>query len=133
MRKVDCGGGPLVAPVLGVSAKDLAIQAGTLIDGNGGQPAHKVTILVHDDRITGIQPGFVSPAGAEVIDLSSATLMPGFIDCHIHVTAQLPSKTNATEYWVTHNKIDFAFDGAVLYAPDAAAGLHRRPRCRRRR
>ena len=94
-------------------AKDLAIQAGTLIDGNGGQPAHKVTILVHDDQITGIQPGFVSPAGVEVIDLSSATLMPGFIDCHIHVTAQLPSKTNATEYWVTHNKIDFAFDGAV--------------------
>lgn len=103
----------LAAPVLGASAKDVAIQAGTLIDGNGGQPAHKVTILVKDDRIASIQPGFVAPAGTEVIDLSSATLMPGFIDCHIHVTAQLPSKTNATEYWVTHNRIDFAFDGAV--------------------
>src|SRR5579859_7937548 len=100
----------LVAPVLGVSAKDLAIHAGTLIDGVSAQPVHKVTILVHDDQITAIQLGFTAPVGAEVIDLSNATLMPGFIDCHVHVSAQLPSKTNATEYWVTHNAIDLAFD-----------------------
>lgn len=103
----------LAAPVAGVSAKDLAIHAGTLIDGVSVQPVHKVTILVHDDQIAGIQPGFTAPAGAEVIDLSSATLMPGFIDCHVHVSAQLPSRTNATEYWLTHSDIDRAFDGAV--------------------
>jgi imidazolonepropionase-like amidohydrolase len=94
-------------------AKDLAIHAGTLIDGVSAQPLHKVTILVQDDQITAIQPGFTAPAGAEVIDLSSATLMPGFIDCHIHVSAQLPSNTNATEYWLTHSDIDRAFDAAV--------------------
>jgi len=96
-----------------VDAKDLAIHAGTLIDGVSAQPIHKVTILVHDDQITAIQPGFTAPAGAEVIDLSNATLLPGFIDCHVHVSAQLPSKTNATEYWVTHNAIDLAFDASV--------------------
>jgi imidazolonepropionase-like amidohydrolase len=95
------------------NAKDLAIHAGTLIDGVSAQPVHQVTILVHDDQITAIQPGFTNPAGAEVIDLSAATLMPGFIDCHVHVSAQLPSKTNATEYWVTHNAIDLAFDASV--------------------
>jgi len=68
------------------SAKDLAIHAGRLIDGTGAAPREKVTILVHDDRITGVEPGFTGPAGAEVIDLSSSTVLPGLIDDHVHIT-----------------------------------------------
>ena len=95
-------------------AKDLAIHAGALIDGVSAQPARQVTILVKDDKITGVEPGFVAPAGAEVIDLSTATLMPGFIDCHIHIASRLPSKTNETEYRLTHNDIDRAMDAVVF-------------------
>jgi len=68
------------------SAKDLAIHAGRLIDGTGAAPREKVTILVHDDRITGVEAGFTGPAGAEVIDLSSSTVLPGLIDDHVHIT-----------------------------------------------
>jgi imidazolonepropionase-like amidohydrolase len=96
------------------TAKEQAIHAGALIDGNGGQPVRQVTILVKDDHIAGLMPGFVSPAGAEVIDLSSATLMPGFIDCHVHVSARLPSRANETEYRLTHSNIDRALDAAVF-------------------
>jgi imidazolonepropionase-like amidohydrolase len=68
------------------AAKDLAIHAGRLIDGTGKAVQEKVTILVHDDRITGVEAGFTAPRGAEVIDLSAATVLPGLIDDHVHIT-----------------------------------------------
>ena len=68
------------------AAKDLAIHAGRLIDGTGAAPREKVTILVHDDRITGIEAGFTTPKGAEIIDLSASTVLPGLIDDHVHIT-----------------------------------------------
>jgi imidazolonepropionase-like amidohydrolase len=94
------------------SARDIVVHAGTLIDGVSPEPRHQVSILIHDDRIAGVEPGFTSPPGAEVIDLSTSTVMPGFIDCHIHIAAQLPSQVNSTEYDVTHTEIDAALLGA---------------------
>jgi imidazolonepropionase-like amidohydrolase len=103
--------------ILGASAslgKDLVIHAGTLLDGVTAAAQRQVSILVHDDRITAVQAGFTAPAGAQIIDLSDATVMPGFIDCHVHVSAKLPGRVNATEYWLTHTDIDRAFDAAVF-------------------
>src|SRR5471032_3294567 len=87
-------------------AKDIVIHAGTLLDGISETAQRQVSILVHDDKIVALQAGFTAPAGAEVIDLSDATVMPGFIDCHVHISAKLPGRTNATEYWLTHTDID---------------------------
>src|SRR5262249_11311829 len=68
-------------------AKDIVIHAGRLIDGTGVAPRAQVSILIHDDPITGGQPGFVKPAGAEGIDLSKSTVPPGLIDDHVHITS----------------------------------------------
>ena len=95
-------------------ARDVVVHAGALLDGVSAAPRHHVSILIHDDRITGVENGFQSPAGAEVIDLSQQTIMPGFIDCHVHISAKLPSKVNATEDWLTHTDLDRAFDAAVF-------------------
>ena len=97
-----------------VVAKDVVIHAGTLIDGVSEAPRKQVSILVRDDKIVSVESGFQTPAGAAVIDLSTATVLPGFIDCHVHVSAKLPSRLNATEDRMTHNDIDRAFDGAVF-------------------
>jgi imidazolonepropionase-like amidohydrolase len=116
MRKTTTSALALCAALIAGTAQagDVVVHAGTLIDGASDKPRQMVSILIHDDRITGVKDGFVTPAGAQVIDLSKATVMPGFIDVHIHIGAKLPSTTNATEDWVTHSALDRVFDDATF-------------------
>src|SRR3954471_6853385 len=65
-----------------------AIRAGVLIDGTGAAPVRKAVILVQGDRITGLGPGLAIPKGATVVDLSSETVLPGFIDAHVHLVGR---------------------------------------------
>jgi imidazolonepropionase-like amidohydrolase len=69
-----------------VQAKDVVIHAGRLIGGVSSAPRDRVSILVRNDRIVSVEPGFSTPAGAEVVDLSTSTVLPGLIDCHDHIT-----------------------------------------------
>lgn len=66
----------------------LAVRAGRLIDGTGGAPVRDAVILIEGDRITAVGPGLAIPPGAEVIDLSRSTVLPGLIDVHTHITSQ---------------------------------------------
>ncbi|MEE8160910.1 MAG: amidohydrolase family protein [Acidobacteriota bacterium] len=64
----------------------LVISGGTLIDGNGGPPLEHAMLLIKQGRIEQIsQVGRISiPEGARVIDSRGKTILPGFIDGHIH-------------------------------------------------
>ena len=112
MNKLFCCVAALGLFATSALARDVVIHAGTLIDGVSESPRAEVSILIRDDRVSAVEPGFVSPAGAEVIDLSKETVMPGFIDCHVHIASRLPSRVNATENWLTHSDLDRAFDAA---------------------
>ena len=100
------------------TARDLVIHVGRLIDGTGAAPATQVSILVRDDRIVAVQPGFVSPPGAEVVDLSNETVLPGLIDCHVHILST-HHPGDPIRNAVTRDAFDEEIDGVV----DARATL----------
>ena len=106
----------LLAAASPALARDVVIDAGTLIDGAYPTPRQRMSILIKNDRMTSVSPGFVAPIGAEVIDLTNATVMPGFIDAHVPIAAKLPSSTNMVEDWLTHFDIDRAFGDAKFGA-----------------
>ena len=96
-------------------AGDVVIHAGKLYDGASDHPRDRVSIVIHDERIVAVEQGYVHLPGSTVIDLSSATVLPGFIDCHVHLSSPLPGQGNFVENWLTRSSLDRAFD-AERYA-----------------
>lgn len=68
--------------------KRIAIRAGSLIDGTGRAPVSNALILVEGGKIISVTPGGTPPADVQLIDLSYATVLPGFMDVHTHIFLQ---------------------------------------------
>ncbi len=68
----------------------IVIRAGTLIDGKSDQPRHDQVIIIRGDRIESVSDASSTkaPAGATVLDLTKATVLPGLIDSHTHIFLQ---------------------------------------------
>jgi imidazolonepropionase-like amidohydrolase len=68
-----------------------AVKAGRLVDVVNGKVLERQVILIEGDRIkqVGSEGSVPIPSTATVIDLSAATVMPGFIDCHTHIVSQM--------------------------------------------
>jgi imidazolonepropionase-like amidohydrolase len=66
------------------------IRAGSLIDGKSAAPRRNQVIIIRGNRIESVGDATTAkiPAGATVIDLSRATLLPGLIDSHTHIFLQ---------------------------------------------
>lgn len=65
----------------------LALVGGTLIDGTGKAPIANAIIVIQGERIkaVGAADKIKIPEGATVIDVANKWILPGFIDCHIHL------------------------------------------------
>jgi imidazolonepropionase-like amidohydrolase len=67
------------------SAAPIFVKAARLLDGHGGAPLAPAVVRIDGDRIADVGSNLTIPAGAQVIDLGGATLLPGLIDLHTHL------------------------------------------------
>src|SRR5438552_6321622 len=76
----------LLALLLAAAPRVVYVKAGRLFDGLSESYRQNVTLKIENDRIAAV--GASIPPGAPVIDLSQATVLPGLIDCHVHLESR---------------------------------------------
>ena len=76
-----------------ISAQDYFIYAGTVLDATDGDIKKEQTLVVDGNVITAIYEGYLSaPDTVEVVNLKEYTLMPGFMDMHVHIEGESSPK-----------------------------------------
>ncbi|PYQ08646.1 MAG: amidohydrolase [Acidobacteria bacterium] len=78
----------LLAGATAARAETVVLKAARLFDGRGDSTVSNAVVIVDGEKITAVGSGLATPAGARVIDLGDATLLPGFIDAHVHLTGE---------------------------------------------
>ncbi len=66
----------------------VVLKAARLFDGTGDLPVKDGVVIVEGTKIKAVGAGLPAPAGATVIDLGDATLLPGFMDAHTHLSGE---------------------------------------------
>ena len=69
----------------------LVLRAARLFDGTGADLRRNVAVVIRNGRIERVASadGFQPPAGASTVNLGDVTLLPGLIDCHVHLSMEL--------------------------------------------
>ncbi len=80
---------PLTTDAQSAAAPVTVIKAGHLLDGRGGPPVAPAMVRVEGEKIAEVGANLSIPPGAKVIDLGDATLLPGLIDLHTHLTGRM--------------------------------------------
>lgn len=106
-----------------LQAQDTYIQCGKLIDTKNGKVLTNKTIIVSAKTIKSIEEGFVNPANStdKVIDLKTKTVMPGWIDMHVHLEEQTNPNLYLEEF--TLNEADIAFNAEGFGKTTLMAGF----------
>lgn len=87
------------------------VHVGTLIDGTGTAPSAEMSIIIDGERIKEVRKGYVVPvAGDILVDLSSKTVLPGFIDTHVHILKS-PHNGDPIRRAVTQSGYDILIEG----------------------
>jgi imidazolonepropionase-like amidohydrolase len=98
------------------------IYCGQLIDGKSNEASTQMTITIEGNKILSVTKGFQKPGKSDkVIDLSTKTVMPGWIDLHVHLESET-SKDQAVRRY-TANEADIAFMSTVYAKRTLMAGF----------
>ncbi|GAA4018007.1 amidohydrolase family protein [Hymenobacter fastidiosus] len=102
----------MVAPA--ARAQKTYVQCGRLLDMRSARAQTEMTVVIENGRVTAVQAGYATGGAADkVIDLQNRTVLPGLIDCHVHLEGET-SKDNFLQEF-TQNPADVAFT-ALGYA-----------------
>ncbi len=86
---------------LPAAAQITAIKAGKLVDPESGKTATNQIVLVEGKTIKEVGANVTIPPGAKIVDLSSATVLPGLFDAHTHLCLTVIPKRDASNYYFT--------------------------------
>jgi imidazolonepropionase-like amidohydrolase len=98
------------------AAQVTVIKAGRLLDPETGTIAANQTIVVEAGKFRAIGPNLPTPQGAEVIDLSQLTVLPGLVDAHNHLALTYKEDPERNIYYLT-----YVMDPTPLRAIQAAS------------
>jgi len=105
-----------------VQAQKTIVHCGTLIDGKSNDALQQMTIVIEGNKIATVEKGFTKPGKDDkLIDLSKKTVMPGFIDMHVHLEGET-NKDQALQRF-TLNDADVAFRSTVFAKKTLMAGF----------
>jgi imidazolonepropionase-like amidohydrolase len=93
-----------------------AIRAGRLLDPEGGRLLTDQVILVEGNKIREVGPNLAIPPGAQVVDLSRLTVMPGLVEAHNHLALTYKEDPERNIYYFT-----YMMDSTALRAIQAAS------------
>jgi len=103
-------------PPAAAAAPVTAIRAGRLLDPEAGRILTNQIIVVEGNRIRDVGPNVAIPPGAQVIDLSRMTVMPGLVDSHNHLALTYKPEPENNVYYYTYVQ-----DSTALRAIQAAS------------
>ena len=105
----------------------IVVRAGTLIDVESGVARSNQLILIEGEKIKAIGATLAIPAGAKVIDLSRATVLPGLIDAHTHLLTNNKGRVFGDEALILvvtqMNLAERALLGAAMAKETLEAGI----------
>lgn len=113
-RSILAGGAALLvaAQARAAEAPDKVVHAGALIDGVSDRVRGPSTILISGERVIAVEAGSIRPEGATVLDLSGHTVLPGFINMHMHMDARKGS-LNPVLDGIQYGALDHLMQGAA--------------------
>ena len=95
---------------LSINAQDYYLHVGKLFNSNEGKMLDNMTIIVSANKIKDIKKGYEIPESdnSVIIDLKDSTVMPGFIDLHVHIESEYNPEKYLNEFTAEESEIAFS-------------------------